>query len=296
MHARIETPPRRSRVETGRQLPRGPECEAPSRLRTYDAFASGVDADAFDFYVHEVSRHPLLTKEEERALFQRLAQGDELARHQLVEANLRLVIAVARKYKHQGLPLQDLVQEGNQGLLRAIAKFRIEKGYRFSTYAIWWIRQSMTRALSERSRVIRLPSHVTEKRAAVSQAVEALGVELGRKPTEEEIAERAGLSLRQLRSVRRVPDEPASLHVPTEAGTEIGDMVPAGKEGAPGYLAQRNDLEETVQRSLARLGARERKVLALRFGFADQGHFTRRFRAHFGTTPAAWRRRRPPSL
>ena len=222
--------------------------------------------DALQLFLREASRHPLLTAAEEVALAKRVERGDALAKQRMIQSNLRLVVSIAKNYRNQGLPFLDLIQEGTLGLIRAVEKFDWRRGFKFSTYATWWIRQAVARSLADKSRIIRMPVHVVERAYKLSRAERHLWVELGREPTLEEIAEEANLTLAQAKEVRAVP-RATSLDAPVGEDDDavLGDFV-SGDEPPPEDLVEDTIRAEVISTALASLPKRHRDVLVLRYG------------------------------
>jgi len=221
-------------------------------------------------YLQEIGRVPLLSEEEEQELARRLRAGDEEAKERFIRANLRLVVSIARRYSGYGLPLLDLIQEGNVGLLRAVERFDPEKGYKFSTYATWWIRQAIARALAEQGRTIRLPEHVIELIQKINEAEEGFLKEQGRRPTLEELAVLLDLPLEKVRQAKEAAAYPLSLEAPLgEREETLGDLL--GEEGPspPEEIAKELLLSE-LEESLKELPERERQILELRYGLEGQ--------------------------
>ncbi|HEY9084868.1 MAG TPA: RNA polymerase sigma factor RpoD [Candidatus Tyrphobacter sp.] len=246
--------------------------------------------DPVRMYLKEIGRVPLLSMEEEKAFAMRIEAGDmearkngtadnaiiadgEEAKRQLTEANLRLVVSIAKKYVGRGMQFLDLIQEGNLGLIRAVEKFDYRKGYKFSTYATWWIRQAITRALADQARTIRIPVHMVETINRLVKISRQLLQELGREPIDEEIAAAMGLSPEKVREVRKISQEPISLETPIgeEEDSHLGDFIEDQEAVAPAEAASVMLLKEKMQDVLQNLTERERKVLVLRFGLED-GH------------------------
>ena len=225
--------------------------------------------DSLTLFMREAGRHPLLTAEEEIELAKRIEKGDLAAKEQMVNANLRLVVAIARKYQGQGLPLGDLIQEGMLGLIRAVEKFDWRKGFKFSTYGTLWIRQAIGRGLGNTSRTVRLPVHIGARARKIRDAERELGAKLGRDPDELEIAEAVGLPLEEVEEIRRADQAPTSLDrgVGDSEETSLGDLI---ADDAPGTEARvEEDFESrAVLQVVKDLPSPERDVLALRFGLA----------------------------
>ena len=227
--------------------------------------------DPVRMYLKEIGRINLLSQEEEVALAQRMEQGDEEARRLLTEANLRLVVSIAKRYVGHGMLLLDLIQEGNLGLIKAVEKFDYTKGYKFSTYATWWIRQSITRAIADQGRTIRIPVHMVETINRVSRASHQLVQELGRDPTTEEIAKRLGISVHKVEEIIKTAQEPVSLETPIgeEDDSHLGDFIQDEEASRPSEAASYTMLREQLEEVLATLSDREEQVLRMRFGLTD---------------------------
>ena len=238
---------------------------------THDDLTGPSTADPVRLYFHELGRVPLLTGVEEVSLARRIERGDEAARRKLIESNLRLVVSIAKRHMGRGLPLLDLIQEGNLGLMRAVEKFDYRRGYKFSTYATWWIRQAVSRALADQSRTIRVPVHMAEKIQAYARAQRSLVQEVGREPTLEEVADAMDVTADRAREIQRISHEPASLQqqVGDDGTAQMGDFIEDTQSAAPvdevTGLAQR----EQVLTVLGALPPRESSVLRLRFGLDD---------------------------
>ncbi|MDR7481022.1 MAG: RNA polymerase sigma factor RpoD [Armatimonadota bacterium] len=236
------------------------------------AEAEGVSIDdPVRMYLKEIGKVPLLTQAQEVALAQRMEKGDEEAKRKLIEANLRLVVSIAKKYVGRGMLFLDLIQEGNLGLIRAVEKFDWRKGYKFSTYATWWIRQAITRALADQARTIRIPVHMVETINKLVRISRQLLQELGREPTAEEIAEAMGMSVERVREINKIAQEPISLETPIgeEEDSHLGDFIEDHDALAPAEAASFTMLKEQLENVLETLSPRERKVLKLRFGLDD---------------------------
>ena len=227
--------------------------------------------DPVRMYLKEIGRVPLLTAEEEVDLARRMEAGDESARHRLEEANLRLVVSIAKRYVGRGMMFLDLIQEGNLGLLKAVEKFDYSKGYKFSTYATWWIRQAITRAIADQARTIRIPVHMVETINKYIRVSRQLLQELGRDPTPEEIAHRMGLSVARVREIMKISQEPVSLETPIgeEEDSHLGDFIEDEAAPDPADAASMLLLKEQISEVLTTLAPREAEVLRLRFGLVD---------------------------
>ncbi len=227
--------------------------------------------DPVRMYLKEIGKIPLLTSEEEMEVAKRLAEGDESAHNTMVEANLRLVVSIAKRYVGRGLPFLDLIQEGNLGLIKAVGKFDYTKGYKFSTYATWWIRQAISRAIADHARTIRIPVHMVETINRVSRASHELVQDLGREPTSTEIAKRLNLSTEKVEEIMRVAQEPVSLETPVgeEDDSHLGDFIQDEDASEPADAATYAMLREQLAGVLKTLTPREEKVLCLRYGLTD---------------------------
>ena len=227
--------------------------------------------DPVRMYLKEIGKIPLLTPEQEQELASRLAEGDEQAYDKMIEANLRLVVSIAKRYVGRGLPFLDLIQEGNLGLIKAAEKFDCDRGFRFSTYATWWIRQDITRAIADQARTIRIPVHMVETINRVARANHELLQELGRDPTAGEIAHRLHLPLEKVEEVMRVSQDPISLETPVgeEDDSHLGDFIPDDEAYEPADAAAYALLREQLAGVLKTLTPREEKVLCLRYGLTD---------------------------
>ena len=227
--------------------------------------------DPIRMYLKEIGRVDLLRKEQEVEYARLIEQGDDDARHKLTEANLRLVVSIAKRYIGRGMPFLDLIQEGNTGLMRAVEKFDYRRGYKFSTYATWWIRQAVTRALADQSRTIRIPVHMGEFINRLVRVSRRLLQELGREPDNEEIAEEMGVTPDKVREAFRITKEPLSLNSPIgqEEDVQLGDFVEDKEAIAPAEAASLSMLRTEVEDVIDSLTPRERRVLQLRFGLTD---------------------------
>ena len=246
--------------------------EEEKELVDTEAISEGLAlTDPVRMYLKEIGRVALLTQEEEQALAQRIEEGDEEAKNQMIEANLRLVVAVAKRYVGRGMHFLDLIQEGNMGLLKAVEKFDYRKGYKFSTYATWWIRQSITRAIADQARTIRIPVHMVETINKVARASHQLVQELGREPNAVEIADFLDLPLSKVEEIMKLSQEPISLETPVgeEDDSHLGDFIQDNEVSEPMEAAAANSLREQLEKALSMLTEREAKVLRLRFGFED---------------------------
>ncbi|MBQ7152605.1 MAG: RNA polymerase sigma factor RpoD [Clostridia bacterium] len=227
--------------------------------------------DPVKMYLKEIGRVPLLTKEEETELARRMSQGDEDAKMKLVESNLRLVVSIAKRYVGRGMNFLDLIQEGNLGLMKAVEKFDYTKDYKFSTYATWWIRQAITRAIADQARTIRIPVHMVETIHKVSRYSRQLLQELGHEATPEEIGNKMGISAEKVREIMKIAQDPVSLETPIgeEEDSHLGDFIPDEDTPAPADAASQAILREVIERELRTLTPREEIVIKLRFGLVD---------------------------
>jgi len=237
-------------------------------------FIGSTDAatsDSVRMYLKEIGRVELLSAEEEVELAQRIAQGDKDAKRRLAEANLRLVVSIARKYAGRGLMFLDLIQEGNMGLMKAVEKFDYKKGFKFSTYATWWIRQAISRAIADQARTIRIPVHMVETINKYIRVSRQLHQDLGREPTPEEIAQEMGLTPEKVREIMKIAQEPISLETPVgeENDSSLGDFIEDHEVMAPADAASYEMLKEQISEVLDTLTEREESVLRLRFGLDD---------------------------
>ncbi len=223
--------------------------------------------DALQLFLREAGRHPLLTAAQEVELSKRIERGDMQAKQRMIQSNLRLVVSIAKNYRNQGLPFLDLIQEGTLGLIRAVEKFDWRRGYKFSTYATWWIRQAVARALADKARTIRMPVHIVERLQKLNKAERILWTQLGREPTLEEVAEEASLPIEQAREVKAAAHASTSLDQPVgdQEDAVFGDFV-AGDGPSPDEQVEVLLRSQALARALNALGDRERRVLILRYG------------------------------
>jgi len=232
--------------------------------------------DPVRMYLKEIGRISLLSTEEEMDLSIRVASGDEAAAAKLAESNLRLVVSIAKRYVGRGLLFLDLIQEGNIGLMKAVEKFDHDKGYKFSTYATWWIRQAITRALADQARTIRVPVHMVETINKMSRIQRQMTLELNREPSEEEIAERMDIPVEKVREVIKISQDPVSLETPIgeEDDSHLGDFIKDERSLSPEEYATNEILKEEISSVLDTLQVREKQVLELRFGLIDGTCYT----------------------
>ena len=229
--------------------------------------------DSVKIYLKEIGKVPLLNAQQEIDLAQRILAGDEDAKQELINANLRLVISIAKRYAGRGMPFLDLIQEGNMGLIKAVEKFDYTKGFKFSTYATWWIRQAITRAIADQARTIRIPVHMVETINKITRAQRQLVQELGRDPTAEEISDRleGALSAARIREIQRINQEPVSLETPIgeEDDSHLGDFLEDKEVESPSDYTTKSLLKDELNEVMLELTDRERKVLELRYGLID---------------------------
>ena len=227
--------------------------------------------DPVRMYLKEIGKVPLLSADEEHELARKMSEGDETAKKMLSEANLRLVVSIAKRYVGRGMLFLDLIQEGNLGLIKAVEKFDYQKGYKFSTYATWWIRQAITRAIADQARTIRIPVHMVETINKLIRVSRQLLQELGRDPYPDEIAKEMNLSIDKVREIQKIAQEPVSLETPIgeEEDSHLGDFIPDDDAPAPAEAASFSLLKEQLTTVLSTLTPREEKVLRLRFGLDD---------------------------
>ena len=257
----------------------GPEAErAPDKRGRRAKKSTALDlrpdmtTDSLQLFLKDIGKVRLLTAQEEVDLAKRIERGDLDAKQKMVESNLRLVVSIAKNYRNQGLPFLDLIQEGTLGLVRAAEKFDYRKGFKFSTYATWWIRQAIARALADKARTIRIPVHVVEKLNKIGRAERKLVTELGREPTADEIAEVTGIDPEEVDSIKRSAQAPVSLEKPVgdEEESEFGHFIPDSSTPLPDEAAELSMRRETLQRLLQCLSYRERRVLELRYGLGGE--------------------------
>ncbi len=227
--------------------------------------------DPVRLYLKEIGRVPLLSNDCEKVLAEKMLEGDAAAKKRLVEANLRLVVSIAKRYVGRGMYFLDLIQEGNLGLMKAVEKFDYTKGYKFSTYATWWIRQAITRAIADQARTIRIPVHMVETIHKVSRYSRQLLQEYGREATAEEIGEKMGMSAEKVREIMKIAQDPVSLETPIgeEEDSHLGDFIPDDDTPSPAEATSTNILREELERQLHTLTPREEHVIKLRFGLYD---------------------------
>ena len=250
------------------QVEEVPEEEVTDTDSLMDSFATD---DPVRMYLKEIGKVPLLTPEEEQDLARRMNAGDEEAKQRMTEANRRLVVSIAKRYVGRGMLFLDLIQEGNLGLIKAVEKFDVEKGYKFSTYATWWIRQAITRAIADQARTIRIPVHMVETINKTIRVSRQLLQELGHDPSAEEIAAEMNMPVDKVRDILKIAQEPVSLETPIgeEEDSHLGDFIPDEDASEPSEAASFSLLREQLEEVLDTLAPREKKVLELRFGIVD---------------------------
>ncbi len=249
----------------------GEEDEDPSSVSNELLTKDLTINDPVRMYLKEIGQIKLLTTEEELELADRIEQGDEQAKATLAEANLRLVVSIAKRYVGRGMLFLDLIQEGNIGLMKAVDKFDVSKGYKFSTYATWWIRQAITRAIADQARTIRVPVHMVETINKLARVERQLTLELNREPTEEELSKKMGTSVEKIRDIYKISQEPVSLEIPIgeEDDSHLGDFIPDETNMSPEDFAINELLKDEISEVLLTLTEREEKVIRLRFGLED---------------------------
>lgn len=265
----FQKPDRIGNVQVTAEIEKGYEKTAEESENSFTE--RGNAEDPVRMYLKEIGRIPLLSSEEEIELAKRMEEGDEEAKKKLSEANLRLTVSIAKRYSGRGMQFLDLIQEGNLGLIKAVEKFDYRKGYKFSTYATWWIRQSITRAIADQARTIRIPVHMVETMNRVNRTSRRLLQEYGRGPTPEEIAEAMNLPVERVLEISKISQEPVSLETPIgeEEDSHLGDFIQDEHIPVPADEAAHTLLREQLEKVMDTLSEREQKVLALRFGLED---------------------------
>ena len=265
----FQKPDRIGSVQVTAEIEKGYEKTAEESENSFTE--RGNAEDPVRMYLKEIGRIPLLSSEEEIELAKRMEEGDEEAKKKLSEANLRLTVRIAKRYSGRGMQFLDLIQEGNLGLIKAVEKFDYRKGYKFSTYATWWIRQSITRAIADQARTIRIPVHMVETMNRVNRTSRRLLQEYGREPTPEEIAEAMNLPVERVLEISKISQEPVSLETPIgeEEDSHLGDFIQDEHIPVPADEAAHTLLREQLEKVMDTLSEREQKVLALRFGLED---------------------------
>ena len=265
----FQKPDRIGNVQVTAEIEKGYEKTAEESENSFTE--RGNAEDPVRMYLKEIGRIPLLSSEEEIELAKRMEEGDEEAKKKLSEANLRLTVSIAKRYSGRGMQFLDLIQEGNLGLIKAVEKFDYRKGYKFSTYATWWIRQSITRAIADQARTIRIPVHMVETMNRGNRTSRRLLQEYGREPTPEEIAEAMNLPVERVLEISKISQEPVSLETPIgeEEDSHLGDFIQDEHIPVPADEAAHTLLREQLEKVMDTLSEREQKVLALRFGLED---------------------------
>ena len=265
----FQKPDRIGNVQVTAEIEKGYEKTAEESENSFTE--RGNAEDPVRMYLKEIGRIPLLSSEEEIELAKRMEEGDEEAKKKLSEANLRLTVSIAKRYSGRGMQFLDLIQEGNLGLIKAVEKFDYRKGYKFSTYATWWIRQSITRAIADQARTIRIPVHMVETMNRVNRTSRRLLQEYGREPTPEEIAEAMNLPVERVLEISKISQEPVSLETPIgeEEDSHLRDFIQDEHIPVPADEAAHTLLREQLEKVMDTLSEREQKVLALRFGLED---------------------------
>ena len=265
----FQKPDRIGNVQVTAEIEKGYEKTAEESENSFTE--RGNAEDPVRMYLKEIGRIPLLSSEEEIELANRMEEGDEEAKKKLSEANLRLTVSIAKRYSGRGMQFLDLIQEGNLGLIKAVEKFDYRKGYKFSTYATWWIRQSITRAIADQARTIRIPVHMVETMNRWNRTSRRLLQEYGREPTPEEIAEAMNLPVERVLEISKISQEPVSLETPIgeEEDSHLGDFIQDEHIPVPADEAAHTLLREQLEKVMDTLSEREQKVLALRFGLED---------------------------
>ena len=252
-------------------------CEVEEPKNSEDVYTVKAD-DSVNLYIQQICKYKLLSFEEEQALSKEILENhSKEARQKLINANLRLVISIARKYIGKGLSFLDMIQEGNMGLIKATEKFDYRKGYKFSTYATWWIQQAITRAIADKARIIRLPIHLIESLSKIKKTTADLSIELGRMPTRQELASHLGISVSKINEIIKSAQATISIDAPTgskptDATNEIIDFIVDEKNVAPDTMVSQGSLLEDMTELLNQLSPRERDVLIMRYGFDDYGN------------------------
>ena len=254
------------------ELERAPEKRGRRKPKAALDLKPDMTTDSLQLFLKDIGKVRLLTAQEEVGLAKRIERGDLDAKEKMVESNLRLVVSIAKNYRNQGLPFLDLIQEGTLGLVRAAEKFDYRRGFKFSTYATWWIRQAIARALADKARAIRIPVHVVEKLNKIGRAERKLLTELGREPTAEEIAEVTGIELEEIESIKRSAQAPVSLEQPVgdEEESEFGQFIADERAESPYEHAAETLTNEALRDALEKLSYRERRVLELRYGLGGE--------------------------
>jgi len=259
-------------IAASAQVERAPDRRGRRKAKTALDLKPDMTTDSLQLFLKDIGKVRLLTAQEEVDLAKRIERGDLDAKQKMVESNLRLVVSIAKNYRNQGLPFLDLIQEGTLGLVRAAEKFDYRKGFKFSTYATWWIRQAIARALADKARTIRIPVHVVEKLNKIGRAERKLVTELGREPTADEIAEVTGIDPEEVDSIKRSAQAPVSLEKPVgdEEESEFGQFIADERAESPYERAAEILTKEALREALENLSYRERRVLELRYGLGGE--------------------------
>ncbi len=259
-------------IAASAQVERAPDKRGRRKAKTALDLKPDMTTDSLQLFLKDIGKVRLLTAQEEVDLAKRIERGDLDAKQKMVESNLRLVVSIAKNYRNQGLPFLDLIQEGTLGLVRAAEKFDYRKGFKFSTYATWWIRQAIARALADKARTIRIPVHVVEKLNKIGRAERKLVTELGREPTADEIAEVTGIDPEEVDSIKRSAQAPVSLEKPVgdEEESEFGQFIADERAESPYERAAEILTKEALREALENLSYRERRVLELRYGLGGE--------------------------
>ena len=256
-----------------------------SEERRFEADSLPASADSLELFMNELGRYPLLTAAEEVALAKRVERGDRAAKERMINSNLRLVVHVAKRYRGHGVPFGDLIQDGVIGLNRAVEKFDWRKGFKFSTYATWWIRQAVQRSVAVQARTIRVPTHVHERRQTLNRHSRKLELDLGRPPTHEELAKASGLELKHVEEALSVAEARASLNSPVgDDDSELGDLFADENADDPEQVAENALRARAVREALSELPERERRILELRFGLDGEPQSLEAIGAELGLT------------
>jgi len=261
--------------------------EAAEKKARKEVNLSDIANDSIRMYLCEIGKVDLLNAKEEADLARRIGKGDQSAKKQLAEANLRLVVSIAKKYIGRGLSFLDLIQEGNIGLFRAVEKFDPDRGFKFSTYATWWIRQAITRAIADQARTIRIPVHMVETINKLTHTQRRLVQELGREPLIEELAAEMAMDIKKVRHIMKISQDIVSLEAPVgaEEDSKLGDFIEDNESLSPADLTNRNIIKENIREMLQYLSPRERKIIEMRFGLKDGiGHTLEEVGQEFGVT------------
>ncbi len=274
-------------AEGGEEKAAAPTPEAAEKKARKEVELGEIANDSIRMYLCEIGKVDLLNAKQEAELARRIRRGDQSAKKQLAEANLRLVVSIAKKYIGRGLSFLDLIQEGNIGLFRAVEKFDPDRGFKFSTYATWWIRQAITRAIADQARTIRIPVHMVETINKLTHTQRRLVQELGREPLIEELGAEMGMDIKKVRHILKISQDIVSLEAPVgaEEDSKLGDFIEDNDSLSPSELTNRNLVKENIRDMLQYLSPRERKIIEMRFGLKDGiGHTLEEVGQEFGVT------------